>query len=256
MRATQTTSDIDSVRSRCSALSDLSSTAFAVLRLSSFTMTSPSFVFTTTRSPLCTVAPGDTMMTSPARYAGFIESPEISNAYACSSVTAGKAISSQPLPTGKPPSSKKPPAPACANPINGTFCMAALPPSVISVTKVSNLVPVACNDLATDSVDGHRCRPSAVTRLDLLNVVGSRPAFLASPDGDSLARAASRSIAVQIWLWVSMAISAGTTVLCYDQLGIITLSRPRGETVASAALNKPRTMPIGLARVEAWSGIL
>jgi len=62
MRATQTTSDIDSVRSRCSALSDLSSTAFAVLRLSSFTMTSPSFVFTTTRSPLCTVAPGDTIV--------------------------------------------------------------------------------------------------------------------------------------------------------------------------------------------------
>ena len=49
-----------------------------------------------------------------------------------------------------------------------------------------------------NSVDGQRGRPSGVTRLDLLNVVGSRPAFLARPDGVNLARAASRSIAVQI----------------------------------------------------------
>ena len=61
-----------------------------------------------------------------------------------------------------------------------------LPPSVIRVTKVSNLVLVACSDLATDSVDGQRGRPSGVTRLDLLKVVGSRPAFLARPDGVQL----------------------------------------------------------------------
>ena len=46
---------------------------------------------------------------------------------------------------------------------------------------------------ATDSVDGQRGRPSGVMRFDLLNVVGSRPDFLASPDGDSPARAARRS---------------------------------------------------------------
>ena len=60
------------------------------------------------------------------------------------------------------------------------------------------------------AVEGQRGRPSGVTRLDLLNVVGSRPAFLASPDGVILARAASRSMAVQIWLCVSMGMDAGT----------------------------------------------
>src|SRR6476619_2233886 len=106
--------------------------------------------------------------------------------------------------------------------------MAALPPSVISVTKMSNLVPAACNALATDSVDGHRCRPSGVTRLDLLNVVGSRPAFLASPDGDSLARAASRSIAVQIWLWFSIVIDAATTVTVIRSVRNYNLESPLG----------------------------
>ncbi len=73
------------------------------------------------------------------------------------------------------------------------------------VTKVSTLVLVAASALATDSVEGQRGRPSGVIRFDLLKVVGSSPAFLASPEGDSLARAASRSMAFQIWLWVSMA---------------------------------------------------
>src|SRR5262245_41088258 len=127
-------------------------------------------------------------------------------------------MSSQPLPTGKPPSSKKPPAPACARPISGTLCIAALPPSVIRVTKTSNFVLVACSALATDSVEGHRGRPSGVTRLDLLNVVGSRPAFLAKPDGVSLARAASLSMAVQIWLWESMAIGGAPVWDC--ELGV------------------------------------
>src|SRR5262249_378969 len=77
-----------------------------------------------------------------------------------------------------------------------------------------NLVLVACSALATDSVEGQRGRPSGVTRLDLLNVVGSRPAFLAKPEGVNLARAANRSMAVHIWLGVGMAMDAGTMCDC------------------------------------------
>jgi hypothetical protein len=44
-------------------------------------------------------------------------------------------------------------------------------------------------------------------RFDLLKVVGSRPDLLARPDGESLARAARRSSAVQIWLWVRGALA-------------------------------------------------
>src|ERR1700719_1080706 len=65
-------------------------------------------------------------------------------------------------------------------------------------------VLLAASDLATDSVDGQRSRPSGVMRLDLLKVVGSSPARLASPEGDSPERSASRSSAVQIWPWVSV----------------------------------------------------
>ena len=50
-------------------------------------------------------------------------------------------------------------------------------------------MPVAASDLATDSVEGQRARPSGVTRFDLLKVVGSRPAFLARPEADRPARA-------------------------------------------------------------------
>ncbi len=46
----------------------------------------------------------------------------------------------------------------------------------------SRLAPVASSTLATDSVDGQRRRPSGETRLERLNVVGSSPAFLASPE--------------------------------------------------------------------------
>jgi hypothetical protein len=63
---------------------------------------------------------------------------------------------------------------------------------------------VAASALATDSVEGQRSRPPGVMRLDLLKVVGSRPARLASPEGDSPERSASRSSAVQIWPWVSV----------------------------------------------------
>ena len=77
-------------------------------------------------------------------------------------------------------------------------------PSPINCTKVSIEVPVAASALASDSVDGQRSRPSAVTRLDLLKVVGSSPARRASPEGDSPARSASRSSAAQTWPWVSI----------------------------------------------------
>ncbi len=77
------------------------------------------------------------------------------------------------------------------------------------VTNVSTFVPVAASAFATDSVDGQRMRPSRVTRFDLLNVVGSSPDRLASPDGESPARSASRSSAVHICAWVSMGAPSG-----------------------------------------------
>src|ERR1044071_6441448 len=79
--------------------------------------------------------------------------------------------------------------------------------------KVSTLVLVAASAFATDSVDGQRARPSGVMRFDLLKVVGSRPDFFASPDGDSLERTARRSRAVQIWLWVSGALGISASDL-------------------------------------------
>ena len=66
------------------------------------------------------------------------------------------------------------------------------------------MTPVACSDLAIDSVEGQRGRPSGVMRFDLLKVVGSSPAFLARPEADRPARAASRSTAFQISEWVSI----------------------------------------------------
>src|ERR1700736_5323126 len=87
---------------------------------------------------------------------------------------------------------------------------------------------VAASALATDSVEGHRSRPSGVTRLDLLKVVGSRPARLASPEGDSPARSASRSSAVQICSWVSILGALGC--LAIDRLG---------SAIRNYYLNKP-----------------
>ena len=74
----------------------------------------------------------------------------------------------------------------------------------ISLTNTSIDVPVAESALAIDSVDGQRARPSAVMRFDLLKVVGSRPARFASPDADSPARVARRSIADQTCACVSI----------------------------------------------------
>ena len=69
---------------------------------------------------------------------------------------------------------------------------------------MSNGVPVAASALAIDSVDGQRARPGGVMRFDLLNVVGSRPARRASPEAESPARAARRSMADQTCAWVSI----------------------------------------------------
>src|SRR5215831_19917135 len=125
----------------------------------------------------------------------------------------GKRISSQPVPMGKPDGSKYPALPACAKPISGTvFGATERAGGSISCTKASMVVPVAASAFATDSVDGQRARPSGVTRFDLLNVVGSSPDFLARPDGESPARAARRSRAVQIWACVSVDIEAGDRI--------------------------------------------
>src|SRR3954468_7826133 len=102
---------------------------------------------------------------------------------------------------GKPDSSKAPLAPASAKPSSGT----ERPPpasSPTSLAKVSIEEFAAASDLATDSVEGQRSRPSEVTRLDLLKVVGSSPARLARAEGGRPARSASRSSAVQTCSWV------------------------------------------------------
>ena len=66
---------------------------------------------------------------------------------------------------------------------------AARAPSPINCTKVSIEALVAASAFATDSVDGQRSRPSAVMRLDLLKVVGSRPGACAKPGGRQARRA-------------------------------------------------------------------
>src|SRR5215510_2923960 len=129
---------------------------------------------------------------------GTIESPTILSAYALSSAMAGNANSSHPLPAGWPEWSKWLSVVARAKSIIGTPCELERAGSSISWTNVSMLVPVAVSDLASDSVDGQRERPFGVMRFDRLKVVGSRPAFLARPDGDRPARAARRSSPVQI----------------------------------------------------------
>src|SRR5580692_7918948 len=117
-------------------------------------------------------------------------------------------ISPRDLPAGNPSSSKASVAAACAKPSSGTdgACRA---PSPINCTKLSIELAVAASALAIDSVEGQRWRPSAVTRFDLLKVVGSRPDFLASPDADNPARSANRSSAVQICSWVSTGCALG-----------------------------------------------
>src|SRR6202790_418820 len=120
-----------------------------------------------------------------------------------------------------------PPFPGCAKPSSGTACaVRALSP--ISCTKVSMELLVAASALATDSVEGQRSRPSAVMRLDLLKVVGSRPDFFARPEADSPPRSASRSSAVQIWSWVSVFCAFGAVAMIQAPPGfrIYSLKRP------------------------------
>jgi hypothetical protein len=75
---------------------------------------------------------------------------------------------------------------------------------VISWVKSSKLAPVDSRTLAMLSVEGQRGRPSPVTRFDLLNEVGSRPALLASPDAERPQRRASASMAFHTFVWVSL----------------------------------------------------
>src|SRR5579863_1103810 len=89
----------------------------------------------------------------------------------------------------------------------GDFVPARAAPAMLGsmrVTNVSKGVPVAAKALAIDSVEGQRARPCGVTRFDLLKVVASSPARLASPEGDRPARAARRSMADQTCAWVSI----------------------------------------------------
>ena len=73
--------------------------------------------------------------------------------------------------------------------------MPAPPLSPIYETYSLNVAPVAAKTLATLSVLGQRRLPSAVTRLLLLNVVGSRPNRLTKPEAENLYSDAIRSIA-------------------------------------------------------------
>ena len=52
----------------------------------------------------------------------------------------------------------------------------------MSRRKSSKVDPVALRTLETDSVEGHRCRPSGLNRFDLLKLVASRPDLRAKPD--------------------------------------------------------------------------
>src|ERR1700756_766785 len=108
----------------------------------------------------------------------------------CSSRKHASSVSPQALPAGRPLPSKWVPAPAWAEPSRGTTCKAVGAVLPTRCRKLSMELLVAASALATDSVEGHRSRPSAVTRLDLLKVVGSRPAALARAEADNLLRLA------------------------------------------------------------------
>ena len=70
--------------------------------------------------------------------------------------------------------------------------------------KSESDVPVARSALAMLSVDGQRARPSPVTRLDLLNEVGSSPALRARPEAEREWLLARASIAAHIRSWESI----------------------------------------------------
>ena len=60
------------------------------------------------------------------------------------------------------------------------LAIALLPVSKNAVNS-SSVAPVASSTLASDSVEGQRSRPSGLSRLDLLNAVGSSPALAGKP---------------------------------------------------------------------------
>src|SRR5437588_3762205 len=126
---------------------------------------------------------------------------------------------------------------------------ATRPLSLMSCTKVSTVVLVAASDFATDSVEGQRGRPSGVIRFDLLKVVGSSPAFLARPEADRPARAASRSTAFQISEWVSIARCA-TAILRAERSESCRLCRNKNSICPyplSAQAWRRESAPIGSA---------
>ncbi len=205
MRAIHSTSDIASVRSACSALSDFSSIDFAVLRLSSFAITSPLL-----RAHHDAVAAADrrrrrydddvaVAIGRLHRLAGDFERISVL-------VVDGGKRDLVPAVAGRKAAVVEIAAGAGLGEAEQRhrLTVAPAPAGSISVTKASNGVPVAASALAIDSVEGQRARPCGVMRFDLLKVVGSSPARRASPDADSPARAARRSMADQTCACVSI----------------------------------------------------
>ena len=72
--------------------------------------------------------------------------------------------------------------------------------------KSVNCVSVTARIFEMLSVEGQRGLPSGDMRLDLLNEVGSKPAFFASPEVDNLLFEARASIAAQMSACVNMGI--------------------------------------------------
>ncbi len=197
------TSAAASVRSAWLGLSDCSSSVFAVRRFNSRTITSPACVFTTTRSPrrigvrrrhhddVAVAIGGLHLVAGNLQRVGMLVIDRGQRHLV--PALAGREPAIVEMAAGCRPARSRAAAPICT--------VRALSP--INCTKLSMELLVAASALATNSVEGQRSRPSGVMRLDLLKVVGSRPARLASPEADSPARSASRSSAVQIWSWVS-----------------------------------------------------
>src|SRR5262245_6037145 len=69
-----------------------------------------------------------------------------------------------------------------------------------SAANSSQLDPAAAMALSKLSVEGQRSLPSPAWRLDLLKVVGSRPAARANPEAVRRLRWASASMARQTWV--------------------------------------------------------
>src|SRR5258706_9888717 len=112
----------------------------------------------------------------------------------------------------------------------------------IRLTNCASEAPVAASTLARLSVEGQRSLPSRVTRLDLLNVVGSRPARRARPEAVNPLSEASRSSARQMSLWRSMAGWWGTGLPTVTRTKFPPNSPPQAER-SDYALNKITHFP-------------